>query len=241
MKLLIAAARLDALQSGTMESRTHAEEMAMAHSVLLSNLLPISDEEARLIDATPFIARMRLVGRLLVDKGAQNPGNRCWVSDTVRGWFAMAIDVTRPKPIERVIEELLPFARDHHFAVREWAWLAIRPRVIAEPAQALHALLSVFSSEDPLDRRFAIEATRPRSVWGGHVELFKRTPEAAEIALGLVRCDDSRYVRLAAANWINDAAKTRPDWAEQLTARWLAECACPATTAIVRRGRRSLS
>jgi 3-methyladenine DNA glycosylase AlkC len=236
----VAAERLASLESGTVESRTHAEEMAMIHSVLLSNLLQISDDEARVVDATPFIARLRLVGRLLAAKGAQDRRDQCWVSDTVRGWFAMAIDVATPKPIERVIEQLLPFARDHHFAVREWAWLAIRPRVIEEPGDVLGALLPLFASPDPLERRFALEATRPRSVWGGHVELFKRTPEIADHVLDIVKCDNSRYVRLATANWINDAAKTRPDWAERLTARWLAECQCMATTATVRRGRRSL-
>jgi len=233
--------RLILLEAGVAESRTHVEQMALSFSRLLGSVFPGHTLEPALIDGTPFIARLRLVGRLLLTEYGASlfRRDREFVSDTVRGWCAMALSERPELSLGAVVDALEPFACDHHFAVREWAWLAIRPRVVANVDEALAELASCFMAEEPLLRRFAVEATRPRSVWGAHVGPLKQHPETAEAVLDNFRCEPDRYVRVAVGNWLNDASRTRRDWVEEITSRWSQQCACDATTSIVVRGTRS--
>lgn len=230
------------LEAGVAQSRTHVEQMSMSSCTLLRRVFPELDFDPVAYEAVPFIARLRLTGSMLRAKFGdeiERP-DICWISDTVRGWVAMSIASDKSRPLADVIAKLLPSARDHHFAVREWAWLAARPLVLERPTEALRILAPVVSSPDSLERRFAVEVTRPRSVWGSHIREFKDAPEQAADLLDAVRCDPSGYVRTAVGNWLNDASKSRPDWVIGTTDRWLDECRCPATLQIVRRGRRSV-
>jgi 3-methyladenine DNA glycosylase AlkC len=218
---------LDYLEAGVVESRTHVEQMAMSMGQLLRNTFP--DVDATGVDALPFITRLREIGgRIHRQGGAISQSDRCWLSDTVRGWLALSIVANKDASTSEVIQQLRPFARDHHFAVREWAWLAARPRVVAEAAEALRCLAECFRSEDARERRFAIEATRPRSVWGSHAPTLVRYPELAEASLTWVRCETDPYPLAALQNWLSDARRSRPDWVAKLTSRWAAECDCAA-------------
>lgn len=89
-------------------------------------------------------------------------------------------------------------------------------------------------------RRFASEALRPRGVWAAHIPALKQQPELGEPILHPLRADPSQYVQDSVANWINDAAKTRPDWAIELCAQWAAESDSAATTRIMKRALRSV-
>ena len=230
------------LDAGVAQSRTHVEQMAMSPTALLRRAFPTLEVDERQLELVPFIARLRVTGSLLQEKFGDelDRADQCWISDTIRGWLAMSIASDRQRSLKVVLADLLPFARDGHFAVREWAWLAARPRVCGQPHEAIRLLAPIVASPDALLRRFAIELTRPRSVWGSHIPAFKETPEQAELYLSTVRCDPSPYVQTAAGNWLNDAARTRPDWVERITDTWSRECDCRATTRIVTRGRRSL-
>jgi 3-methyladenine DNA glycosylase AlkC len=227
------------LDRGVAESRTHVEQMAMSPEALIRHAFPASNLDLTAVAATPFIARLRLVGTALGREYGADLGraNACWISDTIRGWQAMAV-ADQASSVDEAVAALLPFARDHHFAVREWAWLAVRPWVVDDAVSAIRALESAASSRNAFERRFALEATRPRSVWGRHVQRLKAEPELGLPLLAAARCDSDRYVRSSVANWLNDAARSRPDFVRALVQRW--DDCCPSTNDILKRGARNL-
>ncbi|AOX09709.1 hypothetical protein Q5O_15315 [Pseudomonas putida JB] len=161
------------------------------------------------------------------------------LSDTVRSWAAFAqAYLSRSQPAEDALLAQFRFARDDHFGVREWAWIALRPR-LAQHLEAALALLSRHTGDaDPLVRRFCIEILRPRGVWCEHIATLKQRPEVAEPLLVPLLAEAEKYAQDSVANWINDASKTRPDWILQLFKRH--PPACKASQRIQTRATRSL-
>jgi hypothetical protein len=205
--------------------------MAMRMSTLMANIEPQLAQDAILMDDLPFIGRMRFGGSLLHSlhgSKAFSSGPRPGAPDVFRGWQAFAIE-SAALDVESAFAYAVPFAADKHFAVREWAWLAVRRLVIAEPDTAIRVALDVGRAHcsDPLVVRFAVEATRPRSVWGGHVQRFKEEPALGEQLLRLAFNRPERYPVSAALNWISDAAQTRPDWAQAFASTMTAEVESP--------------
>ncbi|ENB9665673.1 hypothetical protein [Pseudomonas putida] len=160
-------------------------------------------------------------------------------SDTVRSWAAFAqAHLSRTQLLEPALLAQLRFARDEHFGVREWAWMALRPRLAQELDAAL-ALLGPYAGDlNPLVRRFCIEVLRPRGVWCEHINALKQTPEAAEPLLVPRLAEADKYAQDSVANWLNDASKTRPDWVIQLFVRH--PPSCKASRRIHTRATRSL-
>ncbi len=224
-------------------SVNHVEQMVLDMGDLLAHEFPELAHRAEMLRIAGFLDRLRAGTRVLVDAyGDQAPlaaaGSR---SDTVRGWGAFATVLLTEDPAARVVA-LTPFAQDPHFAVREWAWLAMRDLVVRLPEACLVSLERFARSArsvDELGRRFAVEATRPRGVWSAHVPLLKAQPELAEPLLESVLPAQSRYLQDSLSNWINDATRTRPDWAERLAEQW-AETHGLAGSRLLRRARRSL-
>lgn len=202
-------------------SRTHIEQMSLDMGVLLASELPQLVDRAREFDGKGFIDRMRTGGRIVweeygTDVFALAPS---WASDTMRGWAAFAISHS-DSDIRTAVARARPFADDAHFAVREWAWLAVRPIVAADVMGALSALEEFTADPSPNLRRFACEITRPRGVWSAHLPALKADPSPALPLLEAIACDTHRYVQNSVANWFNDAAKTRPDWVTQTITDW---------------------
>lgn len=235
-----------AVQEGRAEARTLAEILKIDHARLLQHVLPGAPEQLKdaVHDAGKLgiLARMQTIGAAL---HTHLPNRSCTeftehASDTVRGWgwFALAAAHENGAP-DTLIELLLPAADDPHFGVREWAWLAIRPQLTTQLEASIDALAALTDGPSERTRRFASEALRPRGVWAAHITALKDDPEPGLRILEPLRADPSRYVQNSVGNWINDAAKTRTDWAIALRDRWSKESPVPETEWILRRGLRS--
>ncbi|CAM2753526.1 hypothetical protein ACSL103130_01215 [Actinomyces slackii] len=123
--------------------------------------------------------------------------------------------------------------------MREWVWMAARPTLVSDLDASIDHLADWTQDPSERIRRFASESLRPRGVWATHIAALKEAPERGEPILTPLRADPSRYVQDSVANWINDAAKSRPDWALDLCRRWTTAGENPATERIVKRALRS--
>jgi 3-methyladenine DNA glycosylase AlkC len=235
---------LNQLNLGTIETVNLAECLAVDFASLIAQVVPelATVAKSRILPADGITKRMAAAGSLLlehfgaagVEELAAHP------SDTVRGWAAYLLAAIPDRSLVERLNSIQPFADDHHFGVREWAWLAVRPDVAAQIDEAMPLLMPWVSDASPNIRRFAIEATRPRGVWCAHIPKLKQHPELGLNLLEPVRADDSRYVRDSASNWLNDAAKSRPEWVQMVCQRWQLESNVPETKKLCTRALRSL-
>jgi 3-methyladenine DNA glycosylase AlkC len=162
-------------------------------------------------------------------------------SDLVRQWACYGVnDSSLSLSLDDRLRETLPFAADSNMSVRETAWMAFRPHLAEYFEEALPLLEELALHADANIRRFAVEVTRPRSVWGAHLPVLKCDPERAVRLLDRVKEDPSRYVKLAVGNWLNDASKSRPDWVVRTCRRW-DDVENPHTRFMTKRGLRTLA
>jgi 3-methyladenine DNA glycosylase AlkC len=237
-----------ALNAGTREARTLVEILVIDFAQLLESLggLPVDALRAmRDAEGTGPLAtaqgtrlgitqRMELGGALLGRYARKRLATlSSHPSDTVRGWTAYALARHDGPTLSQRASAMRPFADDPNPGVREWAWLALRPAIIASPLEAID-LLTPWTRESSANlRRFASEATRSRGVWCSHIDLLKREPRHALPILQPLRADPSRYVQNSVANWLNDASKTQPDFVREITTRWRRESGEDRATAYI--------
>jgi 3-methyladenine DNA glycosylase AlkC len=160
-------------------------------------------------------------------------------SDIARSWAAQWIAFAG-LPLAAKLDAVFRFAADPHFGVREMAWMAVRDEIAGDVDAAVRLLQPWAMHPEANIRRFASEATRPRGVWCAQIEALKAQPWRALPLLQPLRADASRYVQNSVANWLNDAAKSRPEWVREVCAQWSRGRIPPATAYIVRRAQRSL-
>lgn len=227
---------LAALNAGTEQTRTLSEMLVMDLAALMTAAVPQVDAAPLAAAATAGLGitrRMDLAGRLIASHW---PGLCAHPSDTVRGWAAYAIGAEPDLTLARRLELIRPLADDPHFGVREWAWLALRPHVVAEPQAALSLLAPWTAEASPNLRRFASEATRPRGVWCAHVRALRDDPTPGLAVLQPLCAESHRYVQDSVANWLNDAAKDHPAWVARVLESWRGQ----AAPYLLRRAARSL-
>jgi 3-methyladenine DNA glycosylase AlkC len=226
---------LEGLNAGTIETASLPECLAVDFAALMAACFPGVDcTELHAAAADGITRRMAVAAQLAAGRDmTAHP------SDTVRGWACYAIG-QRDDPLPALVEAIRPLADDPHFGVREWAWLALRPRIVADIPQALALLAPWTASPSANLRRFASEATRPRGVWCRHAAALRADPAPGLAVLEPLKADPDRYVQNSVANWLNDAAKDHPDWVRATCARWSEECDGKATAYIVKRACRSL-
>ncbi|QYN42502.1 DNA alkylation repair protein [Gilliamella sp. ESL0443] len=163
------------------------------------------------------------------------------VSDTVRGWGCFVIGNSKYQiSFEERLRLIMPFAKDEHFGVREWAWLALREQLEANLIQSITILEKWAKSSNPYVRRFAIESIRPRGVWSSHIKALKEKPELALAILEILHNDPEKYVQDSISNWLNDASKSQPDWVITLCNKWTHQNPSLYTRRIIKRALRSI-
>ncbi len=232
------------LNAGTLATATLSESLAMDLQALLRAVAPElpAGLEAQLAPEIGITKRMALGGQLLLAHYglAALPRFAAHTSDTVRGWAAYMLAAQPGMALAERLERVRPLANDGHFGVREWAWLALRPHIAADLDTALALLEPWTLAASANVRRFAVESTRPRGVWCAHIAALKAQPERGLALLEPLQSDPARYVQDSVANWLNDAAKSQPQWVAQLCADWRSRSASAATSYICRRATRSL-
>ncbi len=237
--------RLDALNSGTAETTVLTECLAVDFARLMQAAFPqIPPELYRQLSGSSagITARMALAAELLHTHSTIKANDLSkHSSDTIRGWACYFIAQQQSLSLQDKLEQIRPLADDPHFGVREWAWLAMRPDIIAQPDLVISLLQPWTKDPSYKIRRYACEAIRPRGVWCAHFNRLKTEPELALPILEALRGDPEIYVQDSVANWLNDASKATPDWVQKLCTRWLETSTAPATARICKRALRTIN
>ncbi len=207
---------LKQLEAGVIETANLTEGLGINMNKLMLAVAPLIAKNSIDLELG-VVQRMAQAGAVL---RASQIDLTQHASDTVRGWAAFAIGQDeRISPIKR-LEAIRVFASDSHFGVREWAWMAVRAIVVADPKMAIKVLKPWAVDQDVNVRRFASEATRPRGVWAASVPLLRQEPQLALPILTALRFDQEKYVQDSVANWLNDAGKDQKEWVKGVLRDW---------------------
>lgn len=235
-----------ALNSGTAQAKTLTEALAIDQLALMHAVIPDASHtlvaRVEAVQELGILARMRATGEALAAEANTETLSALshHRSDTVRGWACFMTAANTPGGPSDLYTALRPLIDDEHFTVREWVWMAARPRFTASLAESIRLLSAHTGDASAHVRRFSSEALRPRGVWAPHIAALKEEPEQGRTLLDPLINDPARSVQDSVANWVNDASKTRPEWAQTTCSRWLAESPSAITERIVHRALRSL-
>jgi 3-methyladenine DNA glycosylase AlkC len=234
------------LLDGARPSKNLAEILAIDTLALMRLTFPelvFSADDVTALRAKSITARMSAAGQIL--QAAYGLGCldvlHAHASDTVRGWAPYVVGAAAELSLTDRIELVRPSADDDHFGVREWAWFAIRLHIASNIEMAIGILEPTTKAASSRIRRFATEATRPRGVWAMKIQRLVDEPELGLPLLEPLRADPEKYVQDSVANWINDASKSKADWARKLCARWGRESGAASTKRICSRAMRTLT
>lgn len=237
---------LQALSRGEIASATLTEALALDQGMLVRTVFPDLPASAlQRIDAAcrlGILKRMCAIGDVLLDTLGIDGISQCAAhdADTVRGWACFMTGARQDLSIPARLAAIRPLADDAHFGVREWAWLAVRPRLTSQLDAAISALVPWTQAPSERLRRFASESLRPRGVWCAHIPALKQQPQQALPILTALNADPSPYVQDSVANWLNDAGKDQPDWVKALCRQWQQATNNAATRRICQRALRNL-
>ncbi|MGE7765459.1 DNA alkylation repair protein [Peribacillus sp. NPDC096540] len=248
---------LQLLNQGKLESVNLTEWLVINHIVLIKNVFPSIGLEGSLEfvvaelekqNAKTGMKAIRMTGALLdkvilkeSERKKKDLINKCsnHVSDSVRCWAAF-MNKNPNDSLEDKLSYIRPFAADHHFGVREIAWMSIRGDLSQDIEKSLELLVDWAKSENENIRRFSVESIRPRGVWTKHIEILKQEPDKAFPILNLLKSDPSKYVQDSVGNWLNDASKTKPDWVIDLCEEWTKDTDIKSTSRIIKKAKRTI-
>lgn len=245
------------LNSGRIESANLTEWLAVDHLKLLRHvlvefeMLQHADAMLSMLEQIKRQSTMKVIPaiagewfKLIHQQTDQDQGKlferlAAHRSDSVRCWAAFIVGLDNLE-LEQKLAAIRPFAADQHFGVREIAWMAVRDSVSQQLQLAISLLSSWVRESDANLRRFAVELTRPCGVWARHIADLKDNPEMGLPLLEPLKADPSKYVQDSVANWLNDAAKSQPDWVVQVCRTWMEASDRNETKRIVARAQRSM-
>jgi len=249
---------LQLLQQGKIESVNLTEWLAINHIELLKNVLPsiglknsleyiVGELEKQNVETGMKVIRITgtLLDEIIIK---ENEGNKedvllklsKHISDSVRCWAAF-MNKKSNNTLKDTLTYIRPFAADHHFGVREIAWMSIREDLSQNIEESVELLVEWGAkSEDENIRRFSVESIRPRGVWSKHIEILKQEPEKALPILNLLKSDPSKYVQDSVGNWLNDASKTKPDWVMNLCEEWEKDTDIKSTSRMIKKAKRTI-
>ncbi|NGP45234.1 DNA alkylation repair protein [Bacillaceae bacterium SIJ1] len=245
------------LNEGKIESVNLVEWQAVHHPTLLKHVLPtqVTAEELAAMSseltaqkAETGLKAIRLIGQqlhqIMKDQSLHKQEALLafcskHTSDSVRCWAAF-LHQLQHHSLEEKLAYIYPFAADHHFGVREIAWMSVRQNLADEMDRSIALLTKWAQSDDENIRRFSSEVIRPRGVWTKHIDLLKQQPEKAAPILEHLKSDPSTYVQDSVGNWLNDASKTQPEWVLHLCERWDKESKTKATARIIKKAKRTI-
>ncbi len=226
------------LNNGQIETANLVEWLAIDQKVLLENLLTQLDRTKYLKPILTDIDNLKkqtvntineVIGSGLFSLASKNNDTEILksvsthTSDTVRCWATYTIAKNSELSINQMLHNIMPFAADKHFGVREISWLAVRPIISKNLMESLNILSTWTQHKDENIRRFASESTRPRGVWCAHIESFKQNPTLGLVILEPLKSDPSKYVQDSVGNWLNDASKTKPNFVIDICEKWKKE------------------
>ncbi|MBY0281833.1 MAG: DNA alkylation repair protein [Alphaproteobacteria bacterium] len=228
------------LNQGLLETANLMEGLSIDFPLLLKNTLnhSLPEDIQDFLKKLGITQKMKEMGLYLIKKGISFKDITTHPSDTLRGWAAYMIAYSPNLNIEEKLNAIMCLADDLHFGVREWAWLALRPYCVEMPEKMI-SLLEPWTNQTDNLRRFASEITRPRGVWCFHIQQLKDNPALALPILSNLKADPSRYVQNSVANWLNDSAKSKPEWVKDLCKEWQQQSSTAETFYICKRGLRN--
>lgn len=233
-----------AIERGEEETRTLAEILVADFAALLKHLAPRTPETVlqAIRDERSVTKRMPMCAAALGEAWGTRALTRMMShrSDLVRGWGAYLLAQRPGLALGERYEQVRVLADDANAGVREWAWIALRPRVIEAVDEALALGEAWVHAPEANVRRFAVEILRPRGVWCAHLPALRTKPSRGLVVLEPLRAETAKYVQDSVANWLNDASKDDPAWVRKVCRRWERESNSPATARIVKRAMRTL-
>ena len=244
---------LEDLNEGLIESVNLMEWLAVDQKYLLRQTLtkhgrmqyfPQIDIALKQAKKPTITSINKIIGESLILQAIANDDEE-WVlnlllhpADSVRCWVCFSIAYHPNWTLKEKFEHIYTPAQDYHFGVREVAWMAMRQHIIDHLDESLNILEEWVVDANENVRRFASEATRPRGVWCAHISVLREHPEKALNLLNTLAQDPAKYVQNSVGNWLNDAAKTDPDFVKTLCEEW-SKLNNPNTKYIIRRALRN--
>ncbi|WP_338752743.1 DNA alkylation repair protein [Bacillus sp. FJAT-52991] len=250
---------LSLLNLGEIESVNLTEWLAVDQKILLKNVLPTVGGQEYLNDLvlkleaasmTRGMKAIRTLGENLHEilvKVDEETADQIFSllanhpSDSVRCWAAFIVGSTTDIGIDQLLIKIRKFAADHHFGVREIAWMAVREALAKDLMTSIELLKEWAKDSDENIRRFAVESIRPRGVWCKHIERLKNEPQIALPVLEQVKSDEAKYVQDSIGNWLNDASKTQPEWVISICEEWEKISDTKETKRIVKKAKRTIT
>ncbi|NUF27679.1 3-methyladenine DNA glycosylase AlkC [Gilliamella bombicola] len=175
--------------------------------------------------------------------GATTNLNECLQIDQEHLFRVVLTQKKPPLSLQELLIQIQSYAKDIHFRVCKWVWMAVREKLSSDLIVSIQLLSTWVINPNPYVRWFAIpvECLRPRGGWSKHISELKTQPEMALSLLEPLKNEPEKYVQDSVANWLNDASKTRPSWVSDLYSQWLSESDSAFTQRIVKKAIRTIN